>query len=201
MKDSTKYFLNNKPALSKDIRPYRHFVSISDDYERDSVYAFKTAKDFEKWTASVRYADEFGKHFAQIAEAQKRKDEDPVEERTRLAKQERGLALQLSALAKELKLPVGSLALVKAAKDKGLLNSFIVFDQLNQSGNWRVGHWPIPDYNWISFDKMPRSIVGWGLHSFYRGPWWPWWDFSWWMVGVQWRNLPSWMDGRVSSSW
>ena len=201
MPDLNKYFLNNKPAAAKDVKGYRHFVSVNDDYEKDSVYVFKSSKDFERWTRSTRYAEDFAKHFAQISEAQKRKEEDHAEERMRLAKDERQVAKQLKELSRELKLPVDSLALIKEARTKGILNSFIVYDRLNQGGNWRVGHWPIADYNWIRFDKMPRSIIGWGLHSFYRGAWWPWWDFTWWMVGVQWTNLPWWIDGRVSSSW
>lgn len=201
MPDSNRYLLNNKPSTAKEVRGYKHFVSVNDDFEKDSVYVFKGPEDFEKWTRSIRYAEDFAKHFAQIAEAQERKGERDAGERKRVASDERDVAKQLKALSKKRDLPLDSLALIKEAKAKGILNSFIVYDGLNQTGNWRVGHWPIPDYNWIRFEKMPRSIIGVGLHSFYRGPWWPWWDFTWWMVGVQWTNLPWWMDRRVSSSW
>lgn len=124
-------------------------------------------EDFEKWTRSGRYAEDFAKHCAQIAKG----------------------------------LPLNSMALIKEAKAEGILNSFIIYDGLYLTGNWRVGHWLIADYNRIRFDNMTRSIRGLGLHSVYRDPWWSWWNFTWWMVGVKWTNLPWWIDRRISSGW
>jgi len=197
----TTYFLNNKPALERDVKMYKHFVSINDDHEKDVVHVFETSEDLERWTASSRYAMDFANHLKQIREAQKRKNEDHTEEEARLAKDQRQVASRLEELSKELKLPLNSLELTNQARSRKILSSFIVYSLPGEGGSWRVGHWPIPDYNWIGFDNMSRSIIGWGLHSFYRGSWWPFWDFSWWLVGFQQTNLPWWIDGQISSSW
>jgi hypothetical protein len=198
-----KYYINNVSVSEDKIgsSKYPNLVVINDEDIRNTMYAFETEDDFTEWYKQSSYASQIEKILKGIEEWKKEKRKISLEEKKKSEALQEKISSRLKKLSKELNLPISSYELIREAKARKILNSFLVWDLPQHQGDWRAVGFPMPDFGSTRFDNKASSLIGWGIHVLCDMTYWRYdkiWIFGYWNAD----DLSRWRwSNRLSSSW
>ena len=180
MRESFKYILGDKiisreeaskmPTLEKELAKYEILAAVNDESEKDTIHAYKSEKDFEKWAKEAGYGDRLSILKQKMEEEIARPDDSQYEKEI-LDKITRSTE-EIKKLSQELKLPSHSYEVIREAKKRGLMHSVWLYEHASFGGRMisliPPGH---RDFNRIGFNDITSSLVfGGALGALYEHP-------------------------------
>lgn len=166
MRESFRYVLagkkisreaSRKSALKKKLPTYDILAAINDESETDTIHAFKSEKDFEKWAKDAGYEDKVSHLKQKMEEAEERGEDSRYDKE--IEDKIRRVTKELHKLSQELKLPSYSHQFIREAQKRRIIDSVMLYEHVDYYGRW-IGFSPPGhrDFNRIGFNDIASSL-------------------------------------------